>query len=283
MLKQKLAGFVQLFRPDLASAAGVCVVVGEVLALGDFPGWGNLSLGFGCGFLLSATALILNDYFDLEVDRVNAPQRPLPSGTVKPMEVLILAVVTSLGGLALAALIGLSALIVAIIFWGVGVLYNWRLKQSGFPGNLMVSASVAITFILGGIVVGKPWNRAVWFFSLIAFLIDLGEEISGDAMDLDGDYQRGSRSLAALFGKQAALRVAAAIFALLVLISPLPYLLGWLGWPYLAFIIGMDVLIIFSVIRLLQSQTSEDGRHWMRVIYLGTSMGLLAFVIGQLL
>jgi geranylgeranylglycerol-phosphate geranylgeranyltransferase len=227
--------------------------------------------------------LILNDYFDLEVDRVNAPQRPLPSGAVKPVEVLILAVVTSLGGLALAALIGLSALVVAIIFWGVGVLYNWRLKQSGFPGNLMVSASVAITFILGGIVVGKPWNRAVWFFSLIAFLIDLGEEISGDAMDLDGDHQRGSRSLAVLFGKQAALRVAAAIFALLVLISPLPYLLGWLGWPYLAFIIGMDVLIIFSVIRLLQSQTSEDGRHWMRVIYLGTSMGLLAFVIGQLL
>jgi hypothetical protein len=71
----------------------------------------------------------------------------------------------------------------------VGLAYNWRFKQAGLVGNLMVSSSVAITFILGAIAVGDPWNPVVWVFSLIAFGINLGEEIAGDAMDIEGRSQ----------------------------------------------------------------------------------------------
>src|SRR3972149_6554245 len=80
--KNKIIGMVRLFRPELPFAAAICVVLGEILALGGFPTARELSLGFACGFFMSATALILNDYFDLEVDRINAPERPLPSGQV---------------------------------------------------------------------------------------------------------------------------------------------------------------------------------------------------------
>jgi geranylgeranylglycerol-phosphate geranylgeranyltransferase len=40
----------------------------------------------------------------------------------------------------------------------------------------------------------------VWTFSLMAFFVGLGEEIAGDAMDMEGDKQRGSRSIALLKG-----------------------------------------------------------------------------------
>jgi len=82
MLYKKLKGLIQLFRPELPFSAGVCVFLGEIVALGRFPSLREAALGFACGFFISGSALVSNDYFDLEVDKVNAPDRPLPSGAV---------------------------------------------------------------------------------------------------------------------------------------------------------------------------------------------------------
>jgi 4-hydroxybenzoate polyprenyltransferase and related prenyltransferases len=87
----------------------------------------------------------------------------------------------------------------------VGFLYNWWLKKAGLIGNLMVSFSVGMTFIFGGIAVNKPFETIVWFFAIIVMLIDLGEEIAADAMDIEGDSQAGSRSLALILGRENAL------------------------------------------------------------------------------
>lgn len=280
-MRTKFKGYIQLFRPELPFAAGVCVVLGEIVALGTFPAFRPIFLGFVCGFFLSGTALVLNDYFDLEVDRVNAPERPLPSGMVSPREAVILSIIATLLGLVAALVINVSAFVLSIIFWIIGVLYNWKFKQSGLPGNLMVSASVAITFILGGIAVGDPWNEIVWVFSLLAFLIDLGEEIAGDAMDMEGDQKRGSRSIAIRRGKSFALRISSYLFGLVILVSFVPLLLGWMGIGYLVMIALMDPAMIFFTAKLLKSRTPEEGRSYMRRIYLIALFGMLAFILGQ--
>ena len=280
-MRTKFKGYIQLFRPELPFAAGVCVVLGEIVALGTFPAFRSIFLGFVCGFFLSGTALVLNDYFDLEVDRVNAPERPLPSGMVSPREAVILSIIATLLGLVAALVINVSAFVLSIIFWIIGVLYNWKFKQSGLPGNLMVSASVAITFILGGIAVGDPWNEIVWVFSLLAFLIDLGEEIAGDAMDMEGDQKRGSRSIAIRRGKSFALRISSYLFGLVILVSFVPLLLGWMGIGYLVMIALMDPAMIFFSAKLLKSRTPEEGRSYMRRIYLIALFGMLAFILGQ--
>ena len=282
MLNKKIKGMIQLFRPELPFSAAICVLLGEIVALGGFPSAREAVLGFMCGFFISASALISNDYFDLEVDRVNSPDRPLPSGAVSPSEAIFLAALAMLIGLAAAFAISIQALILSVIFGVVGILYNWRYKQAGLLGNLMVASSVAITFILGGLAVGQPFNKIVWFFSLTAFLIDLGEEIAGDAMDIEGDKQRSSKSIAIIYGKDFALRVSGAIFFLVVLISFIPYLLGWLGITYLVFIFCADVITIFSTVRLLKSQTPEEGRKYMRWIYVGATIGMVAYIVAQI-
>ena len=282
-MQAKLTGFIQLFRPELPFAAGVCVVLGEIIALGKFPAFEPVFLGFTCGFFLSGTALVLNDYFDLEVDRVNAPERPLPSGRISPREAIILSILATFLGLGAALAIGTSAFILSILFWGIGCLYNWKFKQTGLVGNLMVSSSVAITFILGGMVVGEPWNKLVWTFSLLAFLIDLGEEIAGDAMDIDGDKKRGSKSIAIRLGRSFALRVTALVFGLVILVSIIPYLMGWLGIGYLLMIVVMDLAVIYFTIRLLKSRTPAEGRYFMRRIYLLALFGMLAFILGKII
>jgi len=281
MFHKKVRAIVQVFRPELPFAAGVCVILGEIIALGHFPSWQSLTLGFLCGFFISGSAIVFNDYFDLEVDKINAPSRPLPSGTLSPFEAVLLASVAALIGLAASLAISLSAFLLCAVFWVIGFLYNWRFKESGLIGNLMVSSSVAITFILGGMAVGQPWDEIVWCFALIGFFIDLGEEIAGDAMDIEGDKKRGSRSIAIQKGRSYALAISGILFGLVVLISLIPVMFGWLGVSYLLMILIMDILIVIFAIRLVRSRTSKEGVRAMRGIYLGALVGMLAFIAGQ--
>ena len=283
MFNKKLRGVIQIFRPELPFAAGVCVLLGEIVALGGFPPLREAVLGFASVFFISGSAIILNDYFDLEVDKVNAPDRPLPAGVVSPFEALVLTAITIFIGLAASFAIGIPAFLLCVVAGLVGILYNWKFKEAGLLGNLMVSTSAAMTFILGGVAVGEPWNKIVWCFAMIAFFIDLGEEIAGDAMDMEGDKKRGSRSIAIVRGRSFALVISSLLFGLVVLISFIPVIFGWLGAGYLLMMFIMDALIVVFTIRLLKSKTSAEGVRSMRGIYLGALVGMLAFIIGQII
>jgi geranylgeranylglycerol-phosphate geranylgeranyltransferase len=148
------------------------------------------------------------------------------------------------------------------------------------PTRLTVSLSVAMTFLIGAVAVGAAGSRMVWTFALIAFFFDLAEEIAADAMDTEGDCQRGSKSIAILKGRQIALRISALLFGLVVLLSLLPILWGEAGLSYLLPITIMDLLIIFFVIKLLTSQSSAEGRGSIRGLYISASLGLFAFLLG---
>lgn len=280
---RKIKGIVTLFRVELPLAAGLCVLAGALIATGNTSDPFRLLLGFLVGFFLSSAALIFNDYFDVESDKINAPHRPVPSGAVTPTEVLLLTVLTTSIGLTAAFLISIPAFMIAILFYSIGVIYNWKAKETGLPGNLLVSSSVAITFIFGGITVGQPWNPMVWFFAAIVFFIDLGEEIASGAMDIEGDKKRKSHSLALTKGKQVAIHIASAFFLLVILISIIPFILHWFGTPYLLMILLMDTIILISTLLLLRSTTPQQGRRYLRGIYLGATISLLAFLIGQFL
>jgi geranylgeranylglycerol-phosphate geranylgeranyltransferase len=273
MFRARMLGLFRLFRFELPFTAGVCVILGELLALGELPSTTEIVLGFLSIFFISAASLILNDYFDIEIDKINAPERPLPAGLVTERDVILLSIVVTMLGFIAGYLISLEALLVIIMVWAVGFLYNWRFKKAGFVGNLMVSFSVGMTFVFGGIAVGKPFEVIVWFFAIITALIDLGEEIAADAMDIEGDRKVGSRSLALVFGRENALRISGVLFSLVIVASGLPFLLGWLEWIYLFPILLMDAVILYSTSKLLDSRI-VNRRIYIRWIYLS---GLVAF------
>lgn len=278
---RRLKGIIQLFRPELPFAAGVCVLLGEVIALGGLPSLRQALPGFLIAFFISSSALILNDYFDLETDKVNAPDRPLPSGAVSPAEAVRLTILVTVLGLSVSMLFGWLALIFTFVFWSLGALYNWRFKRAGLAGNLMVAACVGSTFILGGFAVGQPFHPLVWFFSLVAFLIDLAEEIAGGAMDMEGDRKQNTKSIAILYGKSTALRISGGLFVIIVLISLLPFLLGWMGILYLILVSITGAITLASAWRLMSSQTPEEGRRSMRWIYLSALFAMLVFIGSQ--
>jgi geranylgeranylglycerol-phosphate geranylgeranyltransferase len=282
MNTSKIKGLIRLFRFELPLAAGICTVLGELFALGALPSAGALALGFLSVCSISASALILNDYFDVASDRVNVPDRPLPAGVVSRREALLLSTVVMLVGFTAAALVSLEALVASVLVWALGFLYNWRYKRAGFFGNLLVSVSVGMTFIFGGLVVGRPFEGTVWYFAGLAMLIDLGEEITGDAMDMAGDNEIGSRSLALKLGREAALKISRAIFLTTVLYSSLPFLVGWLAPKYFWPIVFMDAVMLYSTWKLGQPKT-EAPRRYMRWIYLSGTLAMIAVLVIRLM
>jgi geranylgeranylglycerol-phosphate geranylgeranyltransferase len=157
-------------------------------------------------------------------------------------------------------------------------LYNGRFKKAGFIGNLMVSFSVGMTFVFGDIAVDKPFEIIVWFSAIITMLIDLGEEIAEDAMGIEDDRQAGSLSLILVFGRENALKISGVTFLLVGVASILPFFLGWLEWIYRFPFLLMDVVVLHSTSKLLDSRIA-NRRIYIRWIYLSGLVAFLIFII----
>jgi geranylgeranylglycerol-phosphate geranylgeranyltransferase len=278
---KKIKGLFRLVRFELPFSAGICVVMGQLLALGKFAAIPETVFAFLSVFFISASILVLNDYFDVETDKINAPDRPIPSNVVTRSEALFLYIILMSLGLLLSYLLTVIALLCTVVLSIIGFLYNWKFKKSGLPGNIMVSFSVGMTFIFGGVSVGLPFNKIAWFFGIIAALIDLGEEIAADAMDIQGDLLIDSNSLAIKYGKHTALKISGLIFFFVILLTSLPFILNWFRSIYLVPITLMDIAIAYSSIRLVRSN-NQEGRKYIRWLYLGATFGLMIFILMRL-
>jgi geranylgeranylglycerol-phosphate geranylgeranyltransferase len=239
--------------------------------------------GFVVGFFLSGAANVSNDYFDLEVDRVNHPDRPLPSGRVTVRAIVVFTLFLSAIGSIAALTFGVVPFLLAITTLIIGQLYNWRIKEAGLLGNMTVSASVAMTFIFGGVAVGEGLNAMVWAFGAMAFVFDLAEEIASGAMDREGDEKRSKKSLASVRGKEFALNASVALFSLFMIMSFIPYIAGWLGMFYLILLVPTDALAVYFVVGLKRSDERSRGRSMLRGLYLTMTAFILLIVVSSML
>lgn len=278
----KIKGLFKLLRFELPFSAGVCVVMGQLLALGEFATVSIIVFGFMSVFLISASILVMNDYFDIETDKINAPHRPIPSKIVTPNEALYFSLLLLFAGILFGYSVSVTVLLISIVLAIIGFLYNRYFKKSGLPGNLMVSFSVGMTLIYGGASVGLPFHKMVLFFGVIASLIDLGEEIAADTMDMKGDRLIKSNSLALKYGRSTALRISVFIFFFVVILSFVPFILNWFSIIYLIPIGIMDVSIAYPALQLLNSK-NEEGRKYIRWIYLGAISGIIIFIVMRLI
>src|SRR5690348_4321917 len=104
----RLSAYLTLIRPPNTVMIGLAVIIGEVIAIAPrLPGIQAAAFGFLTASLMMAGTMVANDVYDVEIDRVNSPQRPLPSGTVKTREAIVLAVALSAAAIGFSALLGL--------------------------------------------------------------------------------------------------------------------------------------------------------------------------------
>lgn len=278
----KIRAYAELIRLDLALGAGFFLVAGVILGTEGLIPIPQVLLGFLTLFFISGSANISNDYFDREVDRINLPARPLPSGRVTVRELWVLFSLFTLFGLISAAILGFTVLIIVIILWGLALLYNYKLKEFGFIGNLTVAFCLGMIFILAGILTGNI-TGVLLTFAALAFFFDLGEEIACDVLDMKGDEARSSQSLAKRWGDKSAIMASGMMFGIFILLTLLPFLMGWLYIDYLVLALLMDIWVIVCVLKLMKSGTTQEGRVQVKRLYLAWGLFVFIFAISRLI
>jgi len=266
-----------------------CIMIGFAVIVGEFISSQVTGVvtarsafyGFAAGFLLLAASMILNDYFDRDIDAINEPSRPLPSGSVTSTEALSFALILASLGLLSAARTGLPTLLIAVFSLVIMISYNARIKKTGLLGNAFVSLNVAIPFIYGGFAVAKP-TPALGIFSLLAFLSSVGREIVKGIADVAGDTSRGVKSIAATKGNSTAAKYGAAFFLCAVALSVLPLLLGLVSYLYVPLVVICDLGFLLTTYSILSNSSPRSAKRNKKYVLVWMTFGLLAFLMGTL-
>ncbi len=276
----KIKGFLQIIRPLNCIMMGFAVIVGASL-VSQLSFKQNLILGFVTSFSLTAASMVINDYYDRKIDAINEPNRPIPRGDVTPNQALIYAAILSLLGLLSASQTNLPSLLVAIIALIISVAYITKGKGTGLPGNFLVSATVVIPFIYGGLAVGQL-EMSTLLFVAIVFLSNTGREITKGIVDIEGDKAHNIKTIAVSYGPKAAAITAATFSILAVCLSPLPWIWGLVSNWFLPPVIITDIGLTISSVMLLRNYSRENAKKIKNLSLAWFVTGLLAFILGTI-
>ena len=278
----RIGGYARLIRPVNCIMMGFTVIVGATIANSNLLGnsWQNLAYGFITGFTLTAASMAINDYHDREIDAVNEPNRPIPSGLIKPKEALVYAFILTGIGFVAACLTNILCLLIAAVAWAIFVIYTTVGKRSGLPGNFLVSACVAIPFIYGSAVVVNDVRLNVSVFALIAFLSNTGREITKGIVDVQGDRTQNVKTLAVLYGEKTAAVAAACLYVAAVILSPVPWVLGSVSFWFIPLVCVTDAGLLASSLFILKDYSRDNARKIKKTVLLWFVIGLLAFIVG---
>jgi geranylgeranylglycerol-phosphate geranylgeranyltransferase len=279
-ISARLNGYLTLIRLPNTLMIGLGVVIGEAIGIGKLPSISEAIFGFLTASLMMAGTMIANDVYDVEIDKVNRPERPIPSGVVKARKALGLSIVLSAASIGFAALLGPWTLLTALLALFLMIYYNTRGKKTGLLGNAVVSFNVALPFFYGGLAVNSI-RPLLFIFSIIAFLANFAREIAKGIADVKGDSLRQVRTLAVVKGTRVAAIVSAGLFIIAVLFSFIPPLLpGKVSLLYFPPVVIADLGFLYSSYRLSKNQRAENIRTVKGHVLVWMLLGLVGFLLG---
>jgi geranylgeranylglycerol-phosphate geranylgeranyltransferase len=261
---------------------GFAVIVGAFVSKAPSLNFQNLFLGFATGFSIFAYSMVINDIYDIEVDRVNQPNRPLPSGRMTTRGAVSLSIFMLAIGVIASILTGLLlAIIVALAYAFLSWVYNHKAKKYGLVGNAIVASSLAIPFIYGGVIaLGEILNSLLLFMALTSFLAGVGREVVKAMADTAGDSKRGVRSVAIARGLRLASVVGAVFFLAAVFTSIAPVIEGFANLIYRVGVLTPDIIFIYLAVSILRRPASDNAHSVKKKALYGMLIGLIVFIGG---
>ncbi|GJE53922.1 chlorophyll synthase ChlG [Methylobacterium sp. WL9] len=263
------------FPPMWAFGCGV-VASGVPLA----GNWGIALVGILlAGPLVCATSQAVNDWYDREVDAINEPHRPIPSGRIPGSWGFFIAVAWTGLSLLVAASLGLWVFVAAVVGLALAWAYSApppRLKRNGWWGNAACGLCYeGLAWVTGAaVMIGGALPPAPTL--ILAFLYSAGAHgimTLNDFKSIRGDLQMGIRSLPAMLGPERAARVACWVMAVPQVVV-IGLLLSW-GRPIEAGIVATFLLGQIAMMRRFLKAPSERA-----IWYSG--FGVPLYVFGML-
>ncbi len=294
---KKLRAIWELMRLDHGVMLFLAILIGSLISQKTLfdnlnPPLLNIVLTFFTALFLEASTFALNDYYDLEIDRINKrTDRPLVRGDLSPKTALNIFYLLFPLGLICSYFVNTTCFLIALITALISVLYDVKMKKIKLVGNFYIAYIMAIPFVFGGAAVlgndvfslGRI-NPVIYVIALIAFLTGAGREIMKDVMDFEGDKIRGVKSFPRYIGTRASNGIASLFYLCAIVLSFLPFFLEDFGVYYRNIIYFILVLItdtmLLSTCLHLVFKKQPNMKFYRKFTLVAIFIGLLAFLVG---
>ena len=241
---------------------------------------------------LNAASNGINQIFDLEIDRINKPDRELPSGRMTVREAWAVSAFCYVLTLVLALLIGRECF--AIVLAGALMTYVYsappfRTKRWGIAANLTIALPRGVLLKAAGwSCVKTVRNLEPWYIGMIFGSFLLGAATTKDFSDMEGDRAQGCLTLPLRYGVTKSAWMIAPFFVLPFLLMPLGAARGYLtGNPLLLSLFGYGlslwgVYVCFLILRRPEELASVENHVSWRHMYLMMMTAQTAFALSYL-
>ncbi len=274
-----LLNYCRLVRPLNVIIAFLSVLIAAALSV-NFSFTLRVLLAALSASLITAAANVINDIFDIEIDKINRPRRILASGKLSPKAAMLFYHLLGLAGLALAYVGGLYLFLIALPVHILLYFYSARFKGTILAGNFVVSLVTATAFLYGALAVNDI--AAGIFPALFAFFFHFGREIIKDMQDISGDVQGGALTFAGKFGKKNATVLVNILFLFLTFLLFVPYVQGVYSIYYLWIVLPGVALVLLGVCLLMWFKNDSLWLGRMSsLLKVDMFIGLIAIYVGN--
>jgi geranylgeranylglycerol-phosphate geranylgeranyltransferase len=264
-LRDKLSGFLTLIRPIFFILTPLNAASAAVLALGGYPSLTKCLLGFGTVALASCAVNVFNDYTDRERDRHIWPDRPIPSGRVKPNEALLVVIVSLIISLSLAWFVfNPLTFFILLLAISLGMLYSAYLRNR--VGYLSLPPIVGLIYLGGWTAVSPETlfsNWLPWYLYLLGIVWQTAHIMIYYPRHVipDTGSQPDKKVPPAFFfvpSPQAAVNIGIGFTCLTLLLSIWLFFFAPLGILYLVLVIAAGVYALVSGLILIKDVYNRD-------------------------
>ncbi|NQV16411.1 geranylgeranylglycerol-phosphate geranylgeranyltransferase [bacterium] len=272
--------WITILRPLNLLQAALAVLLTTAF-LGELAQMNTVVLLILSVICINGAGNIINDIYDIEIDRINRPERPLPSGKMKLSTARAYMIELFTLGIFCSWLISLETFIIAgLIATPVLIAYSAWFKRLPLLGNITVSFMLGLTFIYVGSAFGKI--EATVVMATLAFGFTLIRELVKDLEDIRGDRELGARTLPLIWGEQPTVKFTILIILIFAVLDLLPFALGIYGDIYLWLVLlGINIPLLISVRVLWKHPTNINYGRIQLFLKLDIFVGLAAIYFSR--
>lgn len=259
---EKVKAFVHLTRPVFLAGGALLYAVGAALAIGPID-WTTYVLGQALVTATQLSAQYVNEYFDLEADRMAGDRRTwltggsgiLVAGRLAPITALVAARTTTMVSLLFVIVVafvsGWAAFVGLIALAGAWAYSAPPARWVATPyGITAASVIVAVLTPLTGALVNGPFSVERWAAVTVPLLfLHHAMLLAFERPDVAGDQAAGKRTLSVRIGRSTSSLLhacaIAASFASLFLAAVGPLTFGEVAWALLLTPVGMLQVVLF--------------------------------------
>lgn len=276
---KKLHAIFKIIRPVNFLITFLSIVVAGIICnTGHFEIINLIYAGIS-GAIAAAGGNVINDYMDIEIDRINKPDRALPSGILTNKEVLLLYSVFIAASVVLAILINIYALIVVIISNLLIFLYSFRIKRVPLLGNIFVAFFTGLAFIYGGIAVNNLLYALIP--AVFAFMINLIRELVKDMEDVIGDRAQNIITFPQKYGFKKTNFLTVGLAVILMLLTVIPFVFNIYKIEYfIVVMLTVNLMLVYFISKIGTENSKGNYSKLSALLKVSMIFGLAAIYLG---